>query len=85
MSKPDPMAFLDSNEEPEAIVTGERPEVLLVGTGAKQVLLGHHIIAPILKIGIGVECMSTEAAARTYNILMAEGRRVIAALLTEAV
>lgn len=84
MAKPDPMAFLDASEEPEAIITGERPEVLLIGTGSKQILLAHHIVAPILKIGIGVECMSTEAAARTYNILMSEGRRVIAALLTEA-
>lgn len=83
MTKPDPMAFLDAAEEPAATVTGERPEVLLVGTGSKQVLLDHRVIAPLLKIGIGVECMSTEAAARTYNILMSEGRQVIAALLTE--
>jgi uncharacterized protein len=54
-----------------------------VGTGAKQVLLSHRIVQPLLKIGIGVECMSTQAAARTYNILMAEGRQVIAALLPE--
>ena len=79
----DPMAFLDSTTEQGPTVIGERPEVLLVGTGTLQVLLGHHITGPILRLGIGVECMSTQAATRTYNILMAEGRRVIAALLLE--
>ena len=79
----DPMAFLDADDTTAPTVSGTRPEVLLVGTGSKQVLLPHHILLPLLKIGIGVECMSTQAAARTYNILMAEGRQVIAALLPE--
>jgi uncharacterized protein len=57
--------------------------VLLVGTGTRQRMLDHRIITPLLKAGVGVECMTTEAAARTYNILMAEGRQVIAALLPE--
>ncbi len=79
----DPMAFLDSTSPPEPTLIGDRPEVLLVGTGSRQVLLGHHVTAPLLRAGVGVECMSTQAAARTYNILMAEGRRVIVALLLE--
>ena len=79
----DPMAFLEAADNASPQFTGERPEVLLVGTGAKQLLLAHHILAPLLKMGIGVECMSTQAAARTYNILMSEGRQVIAALLPE--
>lgn len=37
--------------------------------------------APLLAIGIGVEIMDTHAASRTYNILMAEGRRVVVALI----
>jgi uncharacterized protein len=79
----DPMAFLDADENTPPKFTGTRPEVLLVGTGSKHLLLPHRIVQPLLKIGIGVECMSTQAAARTYNILMAEGRQVIAALLPE--
>ncbi len=75
----DPMAFLDndvaSQKPPDA------PEVILVGTGLKQQFLPPHATQALLKLGIGVETMSTQAAARTYNILMAEGRRVIAALL----
>ena len=62
-----------------------RPEVLLVGTGSRQRMLDHKVLSPLLRAGVGVECMTTEAAARTYNILMAEGRQVIAALLLEKI
>ena len=79
----DPMTFLDSDLPPQQEVEGVRPEVLLVGTGSRQRMLDHKVIAPLLRAGVGVECMTTEAAARTYNILMAEGRQVIAALLPE--
>lgn len=81
----DPLAFLDSDEPPQPEVEGIRPEVLLVGTGSRQRMLDHKIITPLLRAGVGVECMTTEAAARTYNILMAEGRQVIAALLPEKI
>ena len=58
-----------------------KPEVVLLGTGDK-----HHFIHPRLTqvltaMGVGVECMDTAAACRTYNILMAEGRLVAAALI----
>jgi uncharacterized protein len=79
----DPMAFLDAGDGAAPQVLGEKPEVLLVGTGTTQLMLPHHIVAPLLKAGIGVESMTTQAAARTFNILMAEGRQVIAALLPE--
>ena len=79
----DPMAFLDSDLPPQPEVEGIKPEVLLVGMGARQRMLDHNMISPLLRAGVGVECMTTEAAARTYNILMAEGRQVIAALLPE--
>ncbi|MDN4018230.1 Mth938-like domain-containing protein [Zwartia panacis] len=81
----DPLAFLDSDQPPQPEVEGDRPEVLLVGTGSRQRMLDHKIISPLLRAGVGVECMTTEAAARTYNILMAEGRQVIAALLPEKI
>lgn len=79
----DPMAFLDATESTGPSIEGTRPEVLLVGTGNRQCMLAHTILLPLLQAGVGVECMSTQAAARTYNILMAEGRQVIAALLPE--
>jgi len=73
----DPMAFLDG--EPTMVSTGV--EVVLIGTGARQVMLPASVTGPLLRLGIGVEAMSTQAAARTYNILMSEGRRVVAALI----
>ena len=78
-AKVDPMAFLDGN--PALQKPADAPEVLLIGTGLKQHMLPAAVTRPLLDIGIGVEVMSTQAAARTYNILMAEGRRVVAALL----
>ena len=80
----DPMAFLDADDGGVPQVLGDKPEVLLVGTGLKQMMLPHHLVAPLLKIGVGVESMTTQAAARTYNILMAEGRQVIVALIPES-
>lgn len=81
----DPLAFLDEPEPGAGAPAGNRPdgapEVLLVGTGGRQKLLPHETLRPLLAVGIGVEVMDTQAAARTYNILMAEGRRVVAALL----
>ncbi|HUH87576.1 MAG TPA: MTH938/NDUFAF3 family protein [Pusillimonas sp.] len=75
---PDPMAFLDGTPPARP---ADAPEVLLIGTGSKQHLLPASVTGELLAMGIGVEFMSTQAAARTYNILMAEGRRVVAALL----
>ena len=79
----DPMAFLEAEDGGVPQVIGDKPEVLLVGTGIKQMMLPHHIVAPLLKIGVGVESMTTQAAARTFNILMAEGRQVVVALIPE--
>lgn len=59
----------------------EGTEVLLVGTGAKQVFPGMDIRRFFLDLRCPVEYMDSQAAARTYNILMAEGRQVIAALM----
>ena len=56
-------------------------EVMLVGTGAKMHLLPPEVRRALREQGIGVEVMETGAACRTYNILMAEGRHVAAALL----
>lgn len=77
--KRDPMAFLDDAAAPQK--PAGAPEVILIGTGHKQYLLPARVTAPLLNMGIGIESMSTQAAARTYNILMSEGRRVVVALL----
>jgi len=57
------------------------PEVVLLGTGARHVFPSPGLLAPLAHTGIGVEVMSTSAACRTWNILNAEGRKVVALLL----
>lgn len=57
------------------------PEILIVGTGAAQRFLPGELLATLSKGGIGVEVMDTAAACRTYNILLSEDRKVVAALL----
>lgn len=56
-------------------------EVLLLGTGAKQHFLTGPLYLSLIEQGIAIECMNTAAACRTYNILMSEGRQVMAALI----
>ena len=58
-----------------------RPEIVLVGTGARHRFPHPRLTEPLARARIGVEFMDTQAACRTYNILMGEGRRVLAALL----
>jgi uncharacterized protein len=57
------------------------PEMVLVGTGASLRFPHPSLTKVLTAAGIGVEVMDTAAACRTYNILMAEGRRVAVALI----
>ena len=57
----------------------EPPQFLLVGTGLKQIFLEPAVQAAFLAQRIGVEVMDTGAACRTYNVLLAEQRPVMAA------
>ena len=57
------------------------PEVILLGTGARQRFPDARVLRPALERGVAVEVMDTRAACRTYNLLVQEGRRVAAALI----
>jgi uncharacterized protein len=57
------------------------PQVIVIGTGARQVLPHPHLYCVAADFGVGIEIMDTGAACRTYNIIMAEGRKVAAGLL----
>ena len=57
------------------------PEIVLLGTGARLTFPEPAQLAPLYKAGLGVEVMDTPAACRTYNILLGEGRNVVAALI----
>jgi uncharacterized protein len=54
------------------------PEVVLLGTGASQVFPPPAVMATCLSRGVGLEVMNNAAAARTFNVLAGEGRRVVA-------
>lgn len=56
-------------------------EVLLLGSGPKMQLLPSALRRQLKDAGVVVDVMDTGAACRTYNVLLAEGRRVAAALL----
>jgi uncharacterized protein len=55
-----------------------RPELVLLGTGGRQVFPPPAILAAFLTRGLGIEVMTNAAAARTYSVLAGEGRRVVA-------
>jgi uncharacterized protein len=58
-----------------------KPELVLLGTGTRFEFPEPARLAPLHQAGIGVEVMDTAAACRTYNILLGEGRGVVAALI----
>lgn len=64
----------------EAILVLE-PELVLLGTGSRQQFPAMEIMSPLHRARIGTEVMDTAAACRTFNILVAEGRHVAAALM----
>lgn len=59
----------------------DQVRVLLLGTGRTQVFPSETVRAALREAGIVVEVMNTGAACRTYNVLLAEGRPVAAALI----
>ncbi len=57
------------------------PELIIIGTGSKLIFPAVEVYSAIIQRGIGVDFMDTRAACRTYNILMSEGRGVVAGLI----
>lgn len=65
-------------------ILAQAPELVLLGTGSRQQLPSPMLLASFLQRGVGLEAMDNAAAARTYNLLAFEGRRVAAVLLIDA-
>lgn len=59
------------------------PEVILLGTGERQVFPEAITVAACLSRGVGLEVMTNAAAARTFNVLAAEERRVVAGFILQ--
>jgi uncharacterized protein len=72
----------DLDAEHRARIIGLDPELVLLGTGQQQTFPNASLGAEFLRLGIGFEVMDTGAACRTFNVLVAEQRRVVAVLLT---
>jgi uncharacterized protein len=58
-------------------------EIVIVGTGKKHVFPKPDALRPLIEAKIGFEIMDSSAACRTYNVLLAEGRKVGVLLLIE--
>ena len=75
--------FEDLTAEHFEQLLAEKPDVVILGTGDRQRFAHPRLTAPLIGKQIGVECMDTNAACRTYNILMGEGRKALLALIIE--
>lgn len=58
-----------------------KPELIIIGTGSQLIFPAVEVYSVIIQHGIGIDFMDTGAACRTYNILMSEGRDVVAGLI----
>lgn len=73
------LAELDEERVAPLIELG--PELIVFGAGQRQQWLSREVQLAFMRRGIGVECMTLDAAARTFNVLMSENRRALAALI----
>lgn len=76
-----PQGFDALKESHFVYLLAMKPEIVLLGTGAQQRFPHPRLYQQLTAAGIGVESMDTPAACRTYNILMGEDRKVVAAIL----
>lgn len=77
-----PVAGVDTlREEDFELLAVLGAEIVLLGTGKSLRFLHPRLLQSLARARIGVEAMDTRAACRTYNILVAEGRKVAAALI----
>ncbi len=84
-ARPWPVATFDAlTADHFALIEQDVPDVVIIGTGARQRFVHPRLTAGLAAKRIGVECMDSKAACRTYNILMGEGRKVTLALIIEA-
>jgi uncharacterized protein len=58
-----------------------QPDVVLLGTGARATFPAPALLAEFLKRGVGLEVMDNAAAARTFNVLVGEGRNAVVVFL----
>ena len=76
-----PQHISELTREHLKMITDLHPAVLIIGTGEVLQFPEIELYGDLINEGIGVEIMDTSAACRTYNVLTAENRNVVAALI----
>lgn len=76
-----PQSYDELRPEHLTTLLAYEPELILLGTGAQLRFPNPDTMARVQQAGVGLEVMDTAAACRTFNILVAEGRNVVAALM----
>lgn len=76
-----PSSMSDIDQAAVEAVMALEPELVLLGTGIIQRMAPPKLMGAFLTRGVGLEAMDNAAAGRTFNLLAAEGRRVVAAFL----
>ena len=73
----------DLTAEQLAPAIDAKPEVLIIGTGRRFTFPLPQSLRPLIEARIGHEVMDTAAACRTYNVLLGEGRKVVAVMVVD--
>ena len=76
-------SFEDLKASHFAQMVAIKPELVLIGTGSRQRFPRPQLLKSLIDAKIGFEIMDSQAACRTYNILVGEGRQVLLALIVE--
>ena len=76
-----PLSFNELTLEHLQLIKDFKPELVLIGSGERQKMLPAKFLAFFGTAGIGIECMTTSAACRTYNLLVSEARNVAVGLI----
>lgn len=74
-------AFAELSETHFIDLAQAQPELVILGTGEQQHFPDSVLLKPLIKKQIGIEVMTNEAACRTFNVLVDDGRSVLLALI----
>ncbi|WP_114637192.1 Mth938-like domain-containing protein [Polynucleobacter necessarius] len=78
-------AFDDLEPNHFAQMVDLKPELILIGTGSRQRFPKPELLKALIEAKIGFEIMDSQAACRTYSILVGEGRQALLALIVEPI
>jgi uncharacterized protein len=80
----DVKSFEELSSSDFAQMASLKPELIIIGTGKRQRFPRPELLKTLIEAKLGFEIMDSQAACRTYNILVGEGRQVLLALIVES-